>query len=131
MARRGGTRVPLPYDGPSLHELWVTARVGMDRDRSTAELEHACAECGDQRWELYGVERWDSHFDQDLKLLARFKTDRLPDAGIHVSAADLADADIFRVHEFPAWVLCTDVVREAIETASFSNVSFLEVGETF
>ena len=130
-APKRGKRVQLPYEGPPLHELWVTTVVGMDRGRSSAELEHACLECGAERWELYGVERWDSHFDQDLKRLVRFKTDRLPDAGIYVSEADLAGAGIFRVEEFAAWVFCTDPVRELIEKEGFSNVSFLEMGETF
>lgn len=128
---RRGKRVRLPHDGPSLRELWVTAWVGMDRQRSTAELEYSCAECGAERWELYGVERWDSHWDQDLKQLVRSKTSRLPDAGIYVQSTVLGDASIFRVEEFPGWVFCTDRVRDVIEKRGFSNVSFLEMGEIF
>lgn len=126
-----GKRVTLPYNGPRLFELWVTSRVGMDRGRSSAELEHVCAECGAQRWELYGVERWDSHFDQELKQLVRFKSDRLPNAGIYVEEAGLGGASVFRVEEFPGWIFCTDRVREVIDNEGFSNVSFLEMGETF
>lgn len=59
-APKRAKRVRLPYNGPPLHELWVTARIGMDRQRSSAELENECAECEAERWELYGVERWDS-----------------------------------------------------------------------
>jgi hypothetical protein len=122
-------RVSLPYDGPRLFELWVTARVGMDRERSSAELEHVCAECNAERWELYGVERWDSHFDQELGRLVRLKTDRLAEAGVYVREADLCGASVFRVAEFPAWIFCTDQVRMVIEKEGYSNVSFLEMGE--
>lgn len=129
-SKKRGKRVEVPYRGPSLHELWVTVSVSLDRDRSSAELEHACPTCGAERWELYGVERWDSHFDQELKELVRTKTERLPNAGVFVRESELAGADVFRVREFPAWVFCTDSVRKAVEKAGFSNVSFLEMGET-
>lgn len=125
-----GKRVAFPYRGPLLHELWVTTSVGLDRDRSSAELEHACSTCGAERWELYGVERWDSHFDHELKKLVRTKTERLPNAGVFVHETELDGADLFRVREFPAWIFCTDRVREIIEKADFSNVSFLEMGDT-
>lgn len=130
-ASKKGRRVALPYSGPPLFELWVTATVGMDQGRSSAELEDVCVECGAQRWQLYGVERWDSHFDQELKQLVRFKSDRLPNAGVYVEEAGLGGANIFRVKEFPGWIFCTDRVREVIENEGFSNVSFLGMGETF
>jgi hypothetical protein len=130
-ASKRGKRVQLHGDGGPLHELWVSAVVAMDRDRSTAELAHTCGECDAEQWELYGVERWDSHFDPDLKRLIRVKSERLPRAGIYVRGGDLAGAGIFRVEEFPAWIFCVDAVREVIEGQGFSNVSFLEMGETF
>lgn len=124
-------RVRLPYRGPSLHELWVTAWVHLDPQRSTVELEHKCRTCGDERWQLYGVERWDSHFDSEHKRHVRTKSERLPRAGVFVKEADLGGKDIFRVHEFPGWIFCTEPVRELIEKEGFTNVSFLEMGETF
>lgn len=83
------------------------------------------------RWELFGVERWDSYYDQEKGELIRAKTERLPAAGVFVRESDLVGADIFGVYEFPAGVFCTDRVRELIEQENFSNVSFLEMGETF
>lgn len=127
---RAKSRVWLPYDGPPLRELWVTTWVHIDPERSSAELQRRCGTCGTEFWELYGVEHWDSHFDQELKQLVRTKTERLPNAGVFVREADLAGAHIFRVHELPAWVFCTDPVREVVEKAGFSNVSFLEMGDT-
>lgn len=124
-------RVLLPYKGPELHELWVTRWVHLDPVRSSVELENRCGTCGAERWEVYGVERWDSHFDPERKQLVRVKTERLPSAGILVSETDLAGDAIFRVHELPGWVFCTELVRELVEKEQFSNVSFLEMGDTF
>lgn len=123
-----GKQVRLPYEGPRLREVWVTATAAMDRGKSTAELTRSCTECGREQWELHGVERWDSHFDAVLKRLVRVKLQRLPESGIFVESAQLAHG-IFRMEEFPAWVFCTDDVRRAVEQSGCSNVSFLEMGE--
>lgn len=129
--KRGKPQVRLPYEGPPLHELWVTASVHLDRERSNVEFERQCGTCGREFWNVFGVERWDSHFDRDCGHLVRTKTERLPNQGIFVSDADLQGADIFRVAELPAWVFCTDAVRQLIEKEGFSNCSFLEMGDTY
>lgn len=129
--KRRKRHVQLPYVGPGLHELWVTSWVHLDRDQSSVELERRCGTCGTEFWEVYGVERVDSHFDRERRQLVRTKTERLPNAGIFVREADLAGAGIFRVYEFPGWVFCTDSVRELIEKEGFTNVAFLELGESF
>ncbi|MEM8706262.1 MAG: hypothetical protein AAGE98_07385 [Actinomycetota bacterium] len=127
---RRGARVAFPYEGPSLTELWVTATVGLDRDRSSTELEHACSACGAERWELFGAERWDNYWDPETKTLVRRKSQRLPRSGVFVSSGEITTG-IFRVEEFPAWIFCTDQVRIALEDGGFSNIAFLEMGETF
>lgn len=129
--QRDKRRVRLPDDGRDLRELWVTAWVHLDRDRSSVELERRCGTCAAEFWEVYGVERWDSHFDRENRQLVRTKTERLPDAGIFIKEADLGPASIFRVHEFPAWVFCTDRVRELVEEEGLANVAFLEMGATY
>lgn len=130
-SRSRSPRVWLPYNGPPLHELWVTTWVHMDRDRSSAELERACATCGTERWKLHGIERRDSHFDQKRKELVPTKTDRLPGAGVFIRQVELGGADIFGVRELPAWTFCTDAVRDFIDKKGFTNISFLEMGETY
>jgi hypothetical protein len=125
---RRGLSVPLPYQGPGLQELWVTAEVGVDRERSSVEREYACQVCGAERWALYGVERWDSRVDLDSMQLERTRVDRLPNAGIYVDRADVNGADIFRVAEFPGRVLCSDRVRRAVLDRGFTNVSFMDTG---
>jgi hypothetical protein len=128
--KRRKRRVPLPYRGPALHELWVTAWAHLDRDHSSVELERRCGTCGTEFWSVYGVERWDSDLVAGRGQLVRTKTERLPGAGIFVREADLGGADIFRVHKFPGWVFCTDSVRKLVEKEGFSNVAFLEMGDT-
>lgn len=127
--KRGGGRVRAADRDVDLHELWVTAVVDLDRDRSTAELEHTCPTCGTERWQLYGVERWDSHFDHELKELVRTKTERRRKAGVFLDGPRLEDIGVFRVRQFPAWIFCTDKVRSLVEEKGFTNVSFLEMGE--
>ncbi len=129
--KKRAKRVVLPYTGPRLHELWVTTWVNIDRDRSSVELEHECPTCGRQRWALYGVEEWHGHYDRDLGRYIRVKSERFPNAGMFLCERDLQGAGIFRVHEFPGPVFCTEDVRDAVVEAGLSNVSFLEVGDTF
>lgn len=124
-------RVDLPYSGPPLYELRVTSWLDIDIDRSSVELERRCEVCGTEFWEAYGIERWDSHFDMERRELVRDLVPRAPNGGLIVPEAERAGVDIFRVRQFPGWTLCTDPVREHVEKDGYSNVSFLELGETF
>ena len=45
--KRGDRQVRLPYHGPRLHELWVTAWAHLDPGRSSVELERRCGTCRD------------------------------------------------------------------------------------
>ena len=49
--------------------------------------------------------------------------------GLFVRRAELGDADIFRIREFPGPIYCTDRVKDFIEASGFTNVDFLEVGD--
>jgi hypothetical protein len=124
-------RVTLPYQGPPLFELWPTAWVHLDRERSSVELERVCGTCGLEFWLFCGIERWDSHFDQEHAVLVYERIPRAPRGGIFLPEADLEGAGIFRVREAPAWIFCTEAVRALIEKHNFSNVVFWEMGDTF
>ena len=130
-ASSGRAHVRLPYVGPALTELWVTAWVHADPVRSSGELVRRCGTCETEFWELSGAERWDSRLDSERRNSVRTKTTRLPNAGLFVRSADLSGDSLFRVFEFPGWVLCTDPVREFVTQRGFSNVEFLEMGETY
>jgi hypothetical protein len=126
---RGEPRVRLPYEGPALYELWTTAWASADADRSTIRLDRRCGTCGTEFWEVDRVEHWDSVFDPGKRQLVRTRVPRDPHSGIFLRREELAGADIFRVAQFPGWMLCTDPVRELVRERRFTNVDFLEMGE--
>jgi hypothetical protein len=128
--QRGQPRVSLPYEGPALYELWTTAWVSADLERSTMRLERRCGTCGTEFWKVDGVERWDSTFDREKRQLVRTRAGLDGKSGIYVPRAKFGGADIFRVTQFPGWVFCWDGVRNFIRERGFTNVEFLEMGET-
>lgn len=129
LARGAEPRVRLPYEGPPLYELWTTTRVSADVERSSVRLDRRCSTCGAEVWEVDGVERWDIAFDRDKRELVRTRIGRDPNSGIYVARAELRDAGVFRITQFPGWVFCTDSVRELVREQRFTNVDFLEMGE--
>ncbi len=129
-SKKSKPRVWLPYDGPELHDLWVTPSVAIDRERSTVMLASECATCGAQQYSVDGVEKVELGWDQELKQAMETHIPRSRNAGLFVRREDLR-ADIFRVIEFPAWILCTDEVKRVIEEQKYTNAGFLEVGEVF
>jgi hypothetical protein len=129
LTRRTKPRVWLPYEGPELCELWVTALVPLERHRSTIKLVRKCDACGDERYEVTGVESYQSRFNLERKDLDIWHIPRTPGEGLFVRAEDLKGRDIFRVKEFDGWDMCTDRVKDFIEEQSFTNISFLEMGE--
>jgi hypothetical protein len=115
-------QVKLPYTGPPLWDLWVTGRARVDRERSTITTNHVGT---DERYEVSGIERWEVVWDQQRMELMKKRYPRVGGQGLFVRTR----TGIFRVPEFPAWVFCTDDVKELIEEHRFTNVSFLEMGD--
>jgi len=114
-----------------LCELWVTTNVGMDPERSSAWLVKRCGACGREEYMLEDVEREQTEWDADSKQLVRHRFRRRPGRGLYIGERTLDGASIFHVREFPAWILCTDPVKQSIEMKGFTNVAFFESGETF
>lgn len=127
--KRGKPRVWLPYEGPPLYDLWVTCWVGIDHDRSTVSLVKKCSICGTAQYSLAGAEKWELGWDQERMESVQMHIPRGRGEGLFVRRAELGDADLFHVNEFPAAIFCSDRVKKAIEAESFTNVGFLEVGE--
>jgi len=134
--KRTKPRVWLPYQGPPLFELWITARVHMDADRTHARLVKACSKCGYKRWELEGYERWENQVKyQDCPdggrtyTVTSIRHPRAPGKGLFIRADALNSRDIFQAIEFPGWILCTDSVKTFIEAQGFTNVDFVAMGE--
>ena len=128
--KRRRPRVELPYKGPPLLEIWPGREVSLDPARSSAELEHRCATCAAEQWIFTGLARWEVRWDPVALAGERVLVPRTPEAGLFVSEAELAGADVFALREAPAWRLCTDRVKAFVEAGGFTNVCFLEVGDT-
>lgn len=120
--------VRLPYEGPELVELWVTARARFEPAKSHARRISHCETCGAEAFEVDGVERVDVSWDSDERVLRRTRVPALAGRGLHIDRGQLNGASVFRVLEFPAWLFCTEAVRDAVCTAALSNVAFLEMG---
>lgn len=117
-------RVKLPYVGPQVRDLWVTAWAELDRERSTVKLVGRQPDGSDQ-YEVSGVERREAIWDQQRTELVKQRHPRISGQGLLVRA----DTAIFRLAEFPGWIFCTDDVKRLVESHNFTNVSFLEMGD--
>ena len=124
--RRGQPRMRLPYEGPRLYELWTTAWVNADLERSTLRLERALRPVWNRILEARRCRTVGEHV-RPKDGLVRTRTGRSPHAGIYIPHADLGGADILRVVETPAWVFCTDAVRDLVHEQAFTNVDFFEM----
>ncbi len=116
--------VQLAFSGPKLWNLWVTVWKCADRDRST--IKEVKRESGTIDFELIGVQHFESLWDQQRMELVKQRHSRVDGQGLFVPSIQ----GIFRIEEFPAWVFCTDYVKRLIEEHGFTNVSFLEMGDT-
>lgn len=131
VTKRTKRRVWLPYEGPPLLELLVQHWVHADLERSSLAPRTDCSSCGLREYELSGVEAIRGIWDQAS---LTYRTERVPrdqNLGLFLHGCRLDEASVFRVHEVPGFVFCTEPVREFILTQGYSNVSFLEVGETY
>lgn len=124
-----GTRMPLLPPVP-LFDLWVTKWVHADRERSSLRLVRVCPACKHKVYEVEGVEERKNRWDISRKVLVEVRKPRLKEMGIFVRQRDLGSANIFRVHELPGYIFCTEVIRAIVHTRSFSNVQFVEMGWT-
>lgn len=123
-------RVWLPYERPPLYDLWITTWTHADLEHSSLRLINDCPVCGYRAYVVEGIEERKSRWEPTQKDLVDIHTPRGQGQGIYLHQKDLQGADIFRLHELPKWILCTERVKVLIEEKRLTNVSFLEVGET-
>ncbi|MFQ3870785.1 hypothetical protein ACLK25_19175 [Leptospira kirschneri] len=119
--------IRLPYQGEKLWDLWIDALCNADK-RSTMRVlrEHAD---GRIDYEVDGVERREAVLNKECMKLVKIQRPRVVGQGIFVNRKDLHGATIFRVSQFPAWLFCSDEVKQIVEHNNFSNVSFMEMGD--
>lgn len=116
--------VRLPYQGPRLWDLWVTTWTRIDMGRSTVTGERRTD--GTLAYKVSGVQREETSWSQQRMELVRTMVPRREGEGLFVPPV----RGIFRLEEVPAWAFCTDDVKRLIEQHGFTNVAFLEMGET-
>ena len=126
---RGPIRLP-EVDASDLRELLARAVVGVDLDRSSVELARTCEVCGRDEWEFFGLSEWRVTWDQEARSGSRDCVPRFPGAGLFVPEAEAVEAGVFTISQAPAWVLCTDEFRHVVDDHGFSNIAFLDVGDT-
>lgn len=130
ITRRTKPRVWLPYEGPPLYELWVTAWVNADLDRSSLTIERD-PRTGVTSYHLTGGEDMESRRDRRTGMFVSTRVPREPGKGLYVAEQEFKGADIFRMVQMPGCVSCTDAVRDFILANKYTNVDFFEMGETF
>lgn len=116
--------VKLPYHGPQLWDFWVTAWTRLDRERSTVTEERRPD--GSSTYTVSGVQHEEIAWDEQRMELVKRMLPRVEGDGIFVPPI----RGLFRVEEVPAWVFCTDDVKRLIEEHGFTNVCFIEMGDT-
>jgi hypothetical protein len=80
---------------------------------------------------LDGVEKWEATWDKEQGKLIKTHFPRRDGLGLYVRETDLGGADVFRIRQFPGGIFCTAPVRQLIEKNGFTNVAFLEMGDSF
>ncbi len=129
ITKRTTPRIWLPYEGMPLYELWVTSWVHIDMQKSSVIFEKRCSSCAQEFYMVTGIESSERSWNSYLGKMFEMRVPREPGQGIFIDETNLKGADIFRVHEFPAWTLCTDRVKDFIVKENFTNVTFFEMGE--
>ncbi|UCH36025.1 MAG: hypothetical protein JSV65_06640, partial [Armatimonadota bacterium] len=99
-------------------------------DRSTLEIRGTDPDTGGALYRVIGDEHIEGDVDRKTRRYIRTRVPREPGKGLHVPKQELKGADMFQVVQMP-WDACTDAVRDFILASEFTNVDFLEMGETF
>ncbi len=105
ITKRTKPRVWLPYEGPPLWDLWVTAYAHLDLEKSGWSIDRVCSTCGRV---FYTTPPYEERY-------------------LVIDIATWGGEEIFRLHE-SGWVFCTQGVKDFVEEAGFTNVGFLEDG---
>ena len=90
ITKRTKPRVWLPYEGPPLWDMWVTAWCHLNLERSGETLEKECSTCGEKF----------------------YKGPPFEERYLVVDSASWDGSDIFHIYEYPRWIFCTEQVKQ-------------------
>jgi hypothetical protein len=122
-------RVWLPYEGEKLLEIIVPIIITPDMEKSSVEIINYCKNCNRTVIKISDVEKKDIFSyasDGPSKTIPR-----KPGKGIFIAEASIHGINLFRIHEKSRIILCTDYAKESLEASGYSNLTFLDFGETF
>ena len=106
VTHRSKPRVWLPYMGPTLWDVIPSLWCSLDHVKSNVSITKVCSTCG----------------------TIIYKTPRWPQGTLIVDRDTWSGEDIFHIQEYSGGIFCTERVKEFVEQAGFTNVSFLEDG---
>jgi len=107
ITKRTKPRVWLPYNGPTLWDVIPMKWCHLDHEKSRVSILKVCLTCGKT---IYKTPPWhERHLVMDV--------------------ATWSGEDIFHIHEYSGGIFCTERVKEFVEQAQFTNITFLEDGE--
>ena len=119
LTKRSKIRVWLPYEGPPLCALEFVPRIEL-HPNSTVSVDKSCSTCGFRQYkDFVGLER----------VAGPKHTLREPGKGFFFRPRDLEGIDFF-TPKHTGYRLCTQTAKDYIIGRGFTNVYFLEVGET-
>jgi hypothetical protein len=122
-------RVWLPQHEIDLLELVVPTIITPDLQRSSIEITEFCEICNRTVIKITDVERKDI-FSYSSNSIEK-NIPRVAGRGIFISNQSLQNTNFFRIHEKSRFILCTDTAKESLESLGYSNLTFLNFGETF
>lgn len=142
-----GPRIALSYNGPPLVNLRTEAVVEADLKRWPIVQDSSGT-----YYEVEGMEDFEERFISRFKSEPSFKrVPRDPKKGFFIDQTHLHHIDVFRLRDagtrladgtfdrsdlrlaqdLLGWILCTDSVKDFVEERSYTNITFLEMGETY
>jgi hypothetical protein len=122
-------RVRLPYEGPPLYEVRPSRLVHFDR--AATRTKHKQNSCGHEYWIISPGASIETKYDPISNQLNSRVIPREPGNGIFVKESDLEGDGLFGLIESGGLaLLCTDRVRDALVGEGFSQLQFMDEGET-
>ena len=126
-----GPCIKLPYDGPQLFIAYIDNWIHLDKKRSLLEPLLECDSCKYTYYKPLGVEENKQKYNLKSKKLDRIISPRKKGKGVFVSSELITEVDFFRIHETPHMMYCTEKGKKVIESNGYTNVLFIEMGETY
>ena len=131
--KRSKPRVWLPYQGPQLWDLYVTARVKLDLKNSEVLFVKKCNTCGTMfyRGIFKNAPEMDAllndpiaYNDKEVKYICNH--DKIEYSKTIIDPESWHGESFFRISEWPAQVYVTEEMKKIIENSGFTNIKFRE-----